>query len=128
MIALGAILLLVISVFAVGLERLSLQDVDRLEIEQAAEEAAVAAAGRASLLVAANASDEAVSAALQDEAQRLAAANVERGTIRSVVTAHDSTADYLIRVEVRLSASYGGVAGPLQATATAVGFVKRPPP
>jgi len=127
MIALAASFLVAIAIFGAGAARLSFQDVDRLEVEEASQEAAGAAAIRAGALIVSGASDFDVNGAMFDEANAVSTANVTRGALTSAIATRTSNTDYLIIVEVTVTAHFEGLAGPLDISATKRAAVRRPP-
>lgn len=124
MIFIAAMAITVLALFGGLTVRVALQDLALLETQQAAQRAAEAAAGVAAERVLAEATD--AQAAASAEAEAVAAANVRRGQVVGVVTVVTTTETELALVEVALSTSYGGLAGPVTVAVKAAAAVPRP--
>jgi len=127
-IALAAIVAGIIAIFGVSAGSLAFRDLALLDAQQATEQAALGAAGRASFAAASGSTDAELDAIAQDEAATLATANVSRSTVRSVTAVRTSSPTELVRVEVALVADYSGLAGTGSLTARSTAVVLRSGP
>ncbi|HEX9494763.1 MAG TPA: hypothetical protein VGA38_03285 [Candidatus Limnocylindria bacterium] len=117
------------ALFGTGAARVALSDLAALETQEAAQRAAEAATGKAADLVFVGASTSAeIDAAAQQEATAVATADLVRGSVASVAVTRTSSPTELVRVQVTLVTSYGGLVGPLRLTASGTAAVPRTGP
>ena len=129
MIVLVAAILAVVAIFGTGAARVALSDVALLETQEAAQRAAEAAAGRAAdLLIAGTSTPGEIDAATQQEATDVATADLLRGSFSNVTVTRTSSTSELVRVQLVLVTTYGGIVGPLQLTAPGAAAVPRSAP
>lgn len=129
MIVLVAAILAVVALFGTGAARVALSDIAVLETQEAAQRAAEAAAGRAAdLLIAGTSTSSEIDAATQQEATDVATADLLRGSFSSVTITRTSSTSEVVRVELVLVTSYGGIVGPLHLTASGAAAVPRTTP
>jgi len=126
-IVLVAVILAAVAVFGTGAARVALSDLAQLETQEAVQRAAEAAAAAAADLLVGGALLADIDPQTQREASDVAAANVTRGSVRSVTATSTSSSTDLVRVTVSLTTGYGGFAGPLTLTASGAAAVPRGP-
>jgi hypothetical protein len=125
-IGLAAVVVAALALFGTGLSRLALQDLEALEAGESAQRAAEAAAGRAADLVLSGAAGPDIDAGARDEATRVATTNLARGSLATLSLVRGSSATDLVTVDLTLTATYGGYAGPFSATVHGVAAVPLP--
>lgn len=126
MIALASSIALTVAIFGVSAATLAFREIAVLEVQQATEEAALAAAGRASFLVTDGASQTQVDAAVQDEASSMASANIARSSFQTSTATTSSDAQNLVMVDLTVTSEYAGLGARSLITAHSSAFVRRP--
>ena len=129
MIVIVAAILAAVALFGTGAARVALTDLAFLETQEAAQRAAEAAAGRAAdLLVPGTYTPAEIDAQTQTEATDVSTADLLRGTFGNIVVQRTSSPTEFVRVQVTLTATYGGFIGPLTVSASGTASVPRTGP